>query len=123
MKINKSDCVIETMRGTGPGGQNRNKLETAVRITHVPTGISAYCDERTQNTSKRKAWKALEDRIEEFIRSERAADKKAKRDHAIHNTKTIRTYHQPRQTVKDHRNKKTASWTDVVDKGKIDLLR
>lgn len=55
MKFNKSDCKVETMRGTGPGGQHRNKTDSAVRITHLPTGVSAYCDERSQAVSKRKA--------------------------------------------------------------------
>jgi peptide chain release factor 1 len=123
MKIQKSDCKIETMRGTGPGGQHRNKTDSAVRITHEPTGISAYADERSQANSKRKAWKELEQRIIQSIIDKKEADKKSKRDFKIHNTKTIRTYDFKSGIVKDHRTGKTATIKEVLEKGKIDLLR
>jgi peptide chain release factor 1 len=85
MKINKKDCKIETMRGTGPGGQHRNKTDSAVRITHLPTGISAYCDERSQKTSLKKAWEQLELRLIEANELAKAKLKKEKRDLAIYN--------------------------------------
>ncbi len=58
--LNKSDLKVEYMRGTGPGGQNRNKRETACRITHLPTGIQSYEDKRTQEASYRMALANLE---------------------------------------------------------------
>lgn len=120
--LNKQNLKIETMRGTGNGGQHRNKTDSAVRITHLPTGISAYADERSQKHSKRLAMRELEKRIVEAVEAEAAKAKKAKRDHAIHNTKTVRTYHFPRGTVKDHRTGKTASIKEVLGKGRIDLV-
>ena len=60
MKINKEDLKIEYTKGTGAGGQNKNKVETACKITHIPTGITSYSDERTRGTSYRKALKTLE---------------------------------------------------------------
>ena len=123
MKINKKDCKIETMRGTGPGGQHRNKTDSAVRITHLPTGISAYCDERSQHQSMKKAWKDLEKKLRNIEDEKRAKEKKTRRDHAIHNTEIIRTYDYSRGIVKDHRSKKQASLKDIMEKGRIDLLR
>lgn len=56
-QVTKKDLRIETMRGRGKGGQNRNKLETAVRITHIPSGASGYsCDERKQGQNKKLAF-------------------------------------------------------------------
>ena len=121
--IPKTDLKIETMRGQGPGGQHRNKTDSACRITHIPTGISAYCDERSQQSSKRKAMKELENRLRNRKAEKQAETKKAIRDHAIHNTKTIRTYDFKNQTVKDHRTKKTARLDDVLFKGRIELMR
>lgn len=122
MAIDKSECSIEKMRGTGPGGQHRNKTDSAVRITHNPTGISAYCDERSQKTSLRKAWKELERRLAKVRSDKLASNKKKRRDYAIHNTKTIRTYDYSRNQVKDHRTGKTATIDKVVKKGRIDLI-
>jgi peptide chain release factor 1 len=123
MEFKKSDCKVETMRGTGPGGQHRNKTDSACRVTHIPTGVTAYCDERSQATSKRKAFKELRDRLKSMKEGQVAAEKKKRRDHAIHNTKTIRTYDFKSGVVKDHRSKKTASVKDILGKGRIELLR
>lgn len=121
MDIKESDLKIETMRGTGPGGQHRNKTDSACRITHIPTGICAYADERSQRQSKRLARKELIRKIEELGNAKRAEEKKAGRDYRIHNTPTVRTYHFPRQTVKDHRTGKTASLKEVLA-GKLSLV-
>lgn len=121
--MNQSDLKIEYMRGTGPGGQNKNKLETACRITHLPTGVTSYADERKRRTSYKKALAALKKKLQEADDAERAARKKSRRDHRIHNTVRIRTYDYKSGTVKDHRTGKTASLKDVLGKGRIDLLR
>jgi peptide chain release factor 1 len=123
MSLDKNDLKIEYMRGTGPGGQHKNKTNSACKITHVPTGISAYCDERNQKTSYRNAMKELESRIKDAKAQVKADEKKARRDHAIHNTATIRTYDFKAGVVRDHRSGKTASLKEVLEKGKIDLLR
>lgn len=121
--MNKSDLKIEYMRGTGPGGQHRNKTSSACRITHIPTGISAYADERSQKHSKKKAMADLKQKLQDVVDEQRAARKKSRRDHLIHNMETIRTYDFKRSRVKDHRTKKEASLKDVLTKGKIELLR
>lgn len=123
MKIDKSKYKVETMRGTGPGGQHRNKTDSACRITHIETGTIAYADERSQHHSKKVAWEELQRKLQNIKEEEKAQQKKDKRDYAIHNTKTIRTYDFKSGLVKDHRSKKTASIKDVLGKGNIDLLK
>lgn len=120
--MKRSDCRIETMRGTGPGGQHRNKTDSACRITHLPTGVSAYADERSQKHSKRKAWADLAAKLAQLSQQTKAAAKKERRDYAIHNTQTIRTYDFSRNCVKDHRTKKTASIRDVLRRGRFELI-
>jgi len=120
--MNKKDLKIEYMRGTGPGGQHRNKTSSACRITHIPTGISAYADERSQHTSRKKALQELKNRLVQVKLDEKAQNKKEKRDKAIHDTKRIRTYDYKKQIVYDHRTNKQAPLKEVLEKGKIELL-
>ena len=117
------DLKIEFMRGRGPGGQHRNKTDSACRITHLPSGIQAYADERSQAHSRKRAMHELELRIEDAKALKAAADRKKRRDEKIKPKKHVRTYNYSRQTVKDHRTGKTASIRDVMEKGRIDLLR
>jgi peptide chain release factor 1 len=123
MSIPIQDISFEYTKGKGPGGQHRNKTCSAVRATHIPTGVTAYVDGRDQHKNKRKAIKTLEKRIVQAKQAARAKEKKADRDYKIHNTETIRTYDYSRGIVKDHRTKKTASLKNILDKGKLDLLR
>jgi peptide chain release factor 1 len=123
MNIPKQDISFEYTKGKGPGGQHRNKTCSAVRATHIPTGITAYVDGRDQYKNKRKAIKMLGQRVRQAKHDARAAEKKARRDHKIHNTETVRTYDYSRGEVKDHRTGKKASLKNILDKGKLDLLR
>lgn len=123
MNFNLKDVSIETKRGRGKGGQRRNKVETCVRATHLPTGITVEIDnDRTQIKNKREALQILEQRVRQLELDEQAARKKEKRDYAIHNTETIRTYDFRSGLVRDHRSGKVASLKDVLRKGKIELL-
>ena len=121
--MDKSELKIEYMRGSGPGGQHRNKTESACRVTHIPTGISAYADERLQPVSRRKAMQELERRLAEAKSEAKASARKAKRDEAIKPQGNVRTYNFARGTVKDHRTGKVASIKEVMGKGRLDLLR
>jgi protein subunit release factor A len=123
MSIPSKDISFEYTKGKGPGGQHRNKTCSAVRAKHIPTGITAYVDGRDQHKNKRAAIKMLEKRVAQAKREVNAAKKKADRDHKIHNTETIRTYDYSRGEVKDHRTGKKASLKNILDKGKLDLLR
>lgn len=122
--IDKKDLRIEVVRGTGPGGQNKNKRETACRITHIPTGIQAYSqDQRTKESNMRSAMKELERRIQGAKDEAKAEIKKNRRDKAIHETRTIRTYDYSRGIVTDHRTGKTGTIKEILKKGNIDKLR
>lgn len=124
MKIPKNDLKVEYMRGTGPGGQHRNKTDSACRITHIPTGISAYADERSQKNSRRLAMNELVKRLRDIQKEKKAAEKKERRDHKVKNPeRAIRTYDYKAGLVYDHRTGKSATIKDILKKGKLELLR
>lgn len=114
--VRKTDLRIDYYRGSGKGGQNRNKRDTACRITHIPTGIvSTAEDERTQGRNRALAFRRLCARLVPMMRAavQTTHDKK---------TDTIRTYHEKRNEVKDHRVKdKTWRLDDILD-GNLDEM-
>lgn len=124
IEINPSDLKIDTFRSGGKGGQNVNKVETAVRITHIPSGVIVACQqERSQFQNKERALKMLKSRLYQL----RKEEEEAKRD-AINSTKKkiewgsqIRSYvFHPYNMVKDHRTDVETSDTQGVMDGNID---
>ncbi len=107
LQINPSDLRIDTYRASGAGGQHINKTDSAVRITHLPTGIVAECqDGRSQHSNKAQALKVLIARIVEKDRSERAAKDAAMRKGLVgtgDRSDRIRTYNFPQGRLTDHR--------------------
>jgi peptide chain release factor 1 len=126
VQINPADLRIDTYRASGAGGQHVNKTDSAVRITHLPTGIVAECqDDRSQHRNKAKAMQVLAARIKEKERSERAAKEAATRKGLIGSgdrSDRIRTYNFPQGRVTDHRINVTLYKLGFVMEGDLDEL-
>jgi len=124
IKINPADLRIDTYRASGAGGQHINKTDSAVRITHLPTGIVAECqDGRSQHSNKAQALKVLTARIQEKDRSERAAKDAAERKSLIGSgdrSDRIRTYNFPQGRLTDHRINLTLYKLLAIMEGDLD---
>ena len=107
IQLNPAELRIDTFRASGAGGQHVNKTDSAIRITHLPTGTVAECqDDRSQHRNKAKAMSVLVARIREKDRSERAAKDAATRKGLIGSgdrSDRIRTYNFPQGRLTDHR--------------------
>ena len=114
---------IRYTRGSGPGGQHRNKVETCVIITHIPTGLQEKCeDTRYKNRNLQIAKKRLGAKIKEHETRLIREKTNAIRKELIQNNKTVKTYNYQRNTVYDHRTKVKADLKKVMN-GELDLLR
>jgi peptide chain release factor 1 len=124
VKLNPAELRIDTFRASGAGGQHVNKTDSAIRITHLPTGIVAECqDDRSQHRNKAKAMSVLVARIAEKERSERAAKEAATRKGLIGSgdrSDRIRTYNFPQGRVTDHRINLTLYRLQAILDGDLD---
>ena len=107
IKVNEADLKIDTYRASGAGGQHVNKTESAIRITHIPTGLVVTCqDESSQHKNRAAALKVLKSRLlaaeQEKVAQERAAERKSLVSTGDRSAK-IRTYNFPQGRVTDHR--------------------
>ena len=124
VEINPGDLRIDTYRASGAGGQHINKTDSAVRITHLPTGIVASSqDGRSQHDNKDKAMRALRAKVYEMVQREQEEALGSERRSKIGSgdrSEKIRTYNYPQNRVTDHRIGLTIQQLDRIMEGKLD---
>ncbi len=124
--INPSDIKIESCKSSGAGGQHINKTESAVRLTHLPTGIVIECDgERSQLQNKEKAMKLLYTKLYDMKEKEQNDQIASTRKNQVgtgDRSEKIRTYNYPQSRVTDHRINKTIFNLDSFLNGNVDVI-
>ena len=124
--INPADVRVDTFRASGAGGQHINKTDSAVRLTHIPTGIVVECqDGRSQHKNKDQAWRVLAARIKDKQTREQNAREAAERKSLIGSgdrSERIRTYNFPQGRVTDHRINLTLYKIDFIMDGDLSEL-
>ena len=125
-QINPADLQIDTYRSSGAGGQHVNKTESAIRITHLPTGTVVECqDERSQHKNRERAMKILASRLYEAERERQNAAVAAERRSQVgtgDRSERIRTYNFPQGRVTDHRIGLTLYKIEQIMNGDLDEL-
>jgi peptide chain release factor 1 len=116
--VRKEDLRIDFYRGSGKGGQKRNVTDSACRITHLETGLSAQSEDgRSQSQNRKTAFLRLTEKLIPLMKAAALQERPAP------STERIRTYHEPDQRVKDHRTGKVYRYSDVLDgKGLDEIL-
>ena len=126
VNINPGDLKIDVYRSTGPGGQSVNTTDSAVRITHLPTGLVVSCqDEKSQHKNKAKALKVLRTRLMEIMKEEQQSEIAAERKLMIGSgdrSAKVRTYNFPQNRCTDHRINLTLYSLDEIMDGDLDKL-
>ena len=126
LEINPADLMIDTFRSGGAGGQHVNKTESAIRITHIPTGVVVECqDERSQHKNKDKAMKVLRSRLLEAEKQKADAERAGERKEQVGSgdrSGRIRTYNFPQGRITDHRIGLTLHKIEQMMNGDLDEL-
>ena len=126
VNIDPNDLRIDTFRASGAGGQHVNRTESAIRITHIPTGLVVQCqDEKSQLKNKDKAMKVLRARLYDKAQQEQSSSVAADRKSQVGSgdrSERIRTYNFPQGRVTDHRVGLTLHKLDLILAGEIDEL-
>lgn len=126
VQISPTDLRIDTYRAGGAGGQHVNKTESAVRITHIPSGVVVACqDERSQHKNKAKAMKMLQARLFAAQQEKQAAQMSQQRKEQVgtgERAEKVRTYNYPQNRVSDHQVDVTLKKLDMVMEGDLDEI-
>lgn len=128
MEINPNDLKIDRYRSTGPGGQSVNTTDSAVRITHLPTGMVVTCqDEKSQHKNKAKALKILRARLLDRLhheQEEKIGQQRRKQVGTGDRSERIRTYNFPQNRVTDHRiNENFHNLEDILDGNLFEIIQ
>jgi peptide chain release factor 1 len=125
-EIDPGDLRIDTYRSSGAGGQHVNVTDSAVRITHIPTGVVVQCqDERSQHKNKAKAMRVLKAKLSDFERARKKKETEMNRSNQVKTgdrSQKIRTYNFPQNRLTDHRINYSIHKLDSVMKGDMDQL-
>ncbi len=126
IEINEADLRIDTYRSSGAGGQHVNKTESAIRITHAPTGIVVACqDERSQIKNRERAMSILRAKLYDYYKTQRDNEYKQTRKDQVgtgDRSERVRTYNYPQGRVTDHRVNVSSYDIEAVLNGNIDLF-
>ena len=125
MQLDSRDLVVETMRGTGPGGQHRNVTDSAVRITHRPSGLKVMIDSKHQSQNKKLAIQILTAKVNERMLEKQDQKYNENRKQQLGGggrSNKIRTYNFMKSRVVDHRRGTKTKQIKQIMKGRFDLL-
>jgi peptide chain release factor 1 len=122
--LDKNDVQVIFTKGSGPGGQNKNKVVTCVELRHTPTGISVRIDGRSRLQNEKIAWTELEKRLNDLNnknKNNQKADIKRSQIGISNRSNKIRTYNEKTDTIINHSNNKKITFRDLY-KGNIEKL-
>ena len=126
IEVSMADLRVDTFCSSGPGGQSVNTTKSAVRLTHIPTGLSVACQEgKSQHENKDKALKLLKTRLYDMHIQEQLEKEGAERKALIgrgDRSEKVRTYNYPQNRVTDHRINLTLQRLDAIMVGRLDLV-
>ena len=126
IEINKADLKVDTFRASGAGGQHVNKTDSAIRITHIPTGIVVECqDQRSQHKNRAQAMSVLQARMQQAEDDKRRAEEESSRRNLVASgdrSERIRTYNYPQGRMTDHRINLTLYRLNEVIEGNLQLV-
>jgi peptide chain release factor 1 len=126
IEINKADLKVDTFRASGAGGQHVNKTDSAIRITHIPTGVVVECQEqRSQHKNRAQAMSVLQARLQQAEDEKRRSEEESSRRNLVASgdrSERIRTYNYPQGRMTDHRINLTLYRLNEVLEGNLHLV-